>query len=81
MSAADLPGKCGPFSLENYQYPISACGGREGGTDDRVRRVHSRRGTSRRWVKDPDSLSLPSSGVGQDGNGERREGRRRGREV
>lgn len=46
-----------------------------------MRRVYSRRGTSRRWVKDPDSLSLPSSGVGREGNGERREGWRRGREV
>lgn len=55
--------------------------GVEGGADDRVRRVYSRRGTSRRWVKDPDSLSLPSSGVGRNGNGELREGRRRGREV
>lgn len=72
----------GLFSLENYQYPISFCGvWGEGGTDDRVRRVYSRRGTSRRWVKDPDSLSPPSSGVGWERNGERREGRRRGREV
>lgn len=47
--------------------------GGEGGVH-RVRRVYSRRGTSRRWVKDPDSLSPPSSGVGRNGNGERREG-------
>jgi hypothetical protein len=56
-----------------------------------VRRKYLRRGPSRRWVKDPDSLSLPSAGVGRNrrleggegcggGGGEGRTGERDERE-
>jgi hypothetical protein len=44
------------------------------GTEEGERREYPRRGTSRRWVKDPDSLSLPSARVrgGVGGGGVRR---------